>query len=1571
MKKSVFFIVLSFLSNSVFSQILWDGTITPITPIDNVYEVRSASDLAWLAEQSKIHDFEGETISLESDIDLNNRLWTPIGSKTFPFNGFFNGNNHVFRNINKIKSIDGIGLFGYIGEKGCVSNLVISSGILANDGIGEKIGSIAGENQGIISHCFNMSQIALAGNLVGGIVGVNKGTVEYCYNTGILLTANDTVGGLVGKNIKNAKIHSCYNIGYCQTGNTIVGFNEGEIKNVYHDRRMYLRNSGDTLLVTDVDKTEDMFLIFKDDPENWITIDGLYPQLKSFASSDASLVSVAPLFVDTMYEFPFNHADDLTRPFKGSSLNGVEWDCLSSKYEELISISENEGEVYRPCESKYAIITATLNDEIKQVYVAPRKWEDFDPGKYGVTWRTCQNSVFNIKRLGNIPPLGGNGQYVYTLKRYDQDTTLIEEFKDMTQIDYDNFLCDTSEPGTYLYERFVHDTKCCEEYKRTREYFTLIVTDIFNPGEIDCEVDTIYGVPSEKEVVKNILKAYNGYGQINYRWFYDYSLKDYVSNKTISQKKHVCAKEDGKVAVLDSLSFIFEEAGEYLFCRYAWDELCVGDSIFAEPTPCKKLFRVFSVLDAGTIGENAMDELVFCSVDEAQSYIIEEKKHPKGGNGRYQYRWGYSDNGSAVQYIIGDSTVSLSDFALEQGHTYIFQREVKDDTGLMNWTLSENKVKVTIYNEFDPGEIKTDTIVLDGFDTGTWIVDNVKEASGGDNDISYLWFYSYKKKTNDLDYNPKIRVPIDSACLEFNFTKTGEYLFSRYAFDGYCVKNSLNAVKSTGNVLFVVYDEFDAGSINKKDTLFYCDEQDALTVNIGEQIAPSGGDGRYHYRWIYTDNNGDDIIYKGAEEKNLSLSEFSFKKGHSYAFHREVRDESKISLPDISLDTIWRSSSDTLVISIYSEFNPGEINSDDIKMNGIPSSTFSIQSKIDAVGGNSKNIKYAWYYDLYDITGDKKIESDVIVVDNEGEPITTASCFFRFSSIGKYVFKRYAFDEICVSATDAMKSVGTKTFYIYEEFSPGSVEPQSIPYCYINDAQKHTILEQNAASGGSGNYEYRWLYYDENNQEHLFEVSQKSLSLSSFPFAQGVSYRFYREVRDSLAHVDWFRSDNDVEIRIHSEFTSGTIVSGDKLECNHSQELYTVLISNDYSASGDGAIVYRWVLGLMDDATNEVSIQEIIPQDSENLNYTFNPMNYSSFPAKFVLYRETRNETCDTEWIKSNGEYVLRFDNAVNIDSVLYVCSDDLPYTINYERENGILDSYMFSTDGEEVQFSNQTIYGCERTIKLKCILKEKPEVDVESLGFICQEDSTLSIYYTIKKGTPTHYRVTFNEAMSLYGVSTREGVLDESSIIVLTGMPNFGIGDFEIYVQFYDGTWESCWSDVYTLSATFALGGYIHQKWDHVLFVDNNEYNNLPDSVSDMHFSSFQWYKNGRKIEGANKQFYNEPSGLKGTYYVMLVDDKGRTYRSCDVIITPEKEIDSVDDFYVAPSLVAKEGKIEVYTSRSGMLNLYNSMGNVMTTVRCSEGSSQFSAPLMSGMYIYVFTDDFGKRSVSKILVK
>ena len=203
--------------------------------------------------------FEGKTICLNNDINLNGYNWIPIGSQPeewykFPtinfFCGTFDGQNHCIRNLTTDSSSYSHGLFG-LAKYGTIKNVkIIDAYIHNNDNVSNNnyIGILADEvvKCNILGSYTTGKIIDYSTNVkyVGGIVGRCEGASKIigCYSTATILNNSsnpsyESVGGLIGCwiDVKNdSMISNCWYDGSIQCkGHPFTGGILGNSN--YHD----------------------------------------------------------------------------------------------------------------------------------------------------------------------------------------------------------------------------------------------------------------------------------------------------------------------------------------------------------------------------------------------------------------------------------------------------------------------------------------------------------------------------------------------------------------------------------------------------------------------------------------------------------------------------------------------------------------------------------------------------------------------------------------------------------------------------------------------------------------------------------------------------------------------------------------------------------------------------------------------------------------------------------------------------------------------------------------------------------------------------------------------------------------------------------------------------------------------------------------------------------------------------------------------------------------------------------------------------------------------------------------
>jgi hypothetical protein len=149
-----------------------------------VLTIRDAKNLFLFAEMVNSGDnrFLHAKVRLDTDIDLDGKTWTPIGTdRSVAFEGVFDGNGHSVENfVIKGDGISRKGFFGYL--KGSVYNLTIDCEIRGEG----YIGGIAAVNEGTIGCCGATVGLYGKGSDVsaGGLVSINSGHIFRSFAAG-------------------------------------------------------------------------------------------------------------------------------------------------------------------------------------------------------------------------------------------------------------------------------------------------------------------------------------------------------------------------------------------------------------------------------------------------------------------------------------------------------------------------------------------------------------------------------------------------------------------------------------------------------------------------------------------------------------------------------------------------------------------------------------------------------------------------------------------------------------------------------------------------------------------------------------------------------------------------------------------------------------------------------------------------------------------------------------------------------------------------------------------------------------------------------------------------------------------------------------------------------------------------------------------------------------------------------------------------------------------------------------------------------------------------------------------
>ncbi|MFR2235917.1 MAG: YDG domain-containing protein [Lachnospiraceae bacterium] len=198
---------------------------------ESAYEISNAGQLYWFAGlvNGTLPGVGQDTAAnavLTYDITLNEnvmvdgklaedtsglRSWTPIGSEASPYEGIFDGTNHVINGLFcNDTSMSCAAFVGYL-KHSHVRNLTLKDCWISGS---TMAAGICGKNDGMVSECYVDGIITAQNDIAGGVCGLNNfGSIKNCYNAATV-AAESLAGGICGSNPTGGGLVSCcMNIG--------------------------------------------------------------------------------------------------------------------------------------------------------------------------------------------------------------------------------------------------------------------------------------------------------------------------------------------------------------------------------------------------------------------------------------------------------------------------------------------------------------------------------------------------------------------------------------------------------------------------------------------------------------------------------------------------------------------------------------------------------------------------------------------------------------------------------------------------------------------------------------------------------------------------------------------------------------------------------------------------------------------------------------------------------------------------------------------------------------------------------------------------------------------------------------------------------------------------------------------------------------------------------------------------------------------------------------------------------------------------------------------------------------
>ena len=290
---------------------------------------------------------------------------------------------------------------------------------------------------------------------------------------------------------------------------------------------------------------------------------------------------------------------------------------------------------------------------------------------------------------------------------------------------------------------------------------------------------------------------------------------------------------------------------------------------------------------------------------------------------------------------------------------------------------------------------------------------------------------------------------------------------------------------------------------------------------------------------------------------------------------------------------------------------------------------------------------------------------------------------------------------------------------------------------------------------------------------------------------------------------------------------------------------------------------------------------------------------------------------------------------------------NDAPIGYTYSL-NGVMNAPLTGLHGGRYTLIVYNDHGCESDPMEVLIASNCIEIEpgFEANLVACADDETLTFPLNFLAGIPTCYSLKFDDE-TLFKSRRDTFSTPEVTIPIPTDCrPNRYSVDLTIEDIVCNDTTYHIFFDIYYPSSVMA------QKWNNVLAVKNSGYNGGYD------FTTFQWYKNGIAISGANGSYiYTSPTTMLDAvaeYYVMLTRaDDGVSLPTCPIIPVVREGVDDGFPRLQTQYAPAERVMLPNVTTRA-VVSIYDVVGRDYQTINLSGNDPYITMPHHTGVYMF-----------------
>ncbi len=458
-----------------------------------------------------------------------------------------------------------------------------------------------------------------------------------------------------------------------------------------------------------------------------------------------------------------------------------------------------------------------------------------------------------------------------------------------------------------------------------------------------------------------------------------------------------------------------------------------------------------------------------------------------------------------------------------------------------------------------------------------------------------------------------------------------------------------------------------------------------------------------------------------------------------------------------------------------------------------------------------------------------------------------------------------------------------------------------------------------------------------------FSLYASTLATNPVPIAKSyrsgmdcdaVTYKVHLDASDSyIQEIDHVTNDTLVSTRHKIQYYEWNFGDG--------QKSYDQVVDHVFQALPDKDTTYQVVL-----TTRFMTCEEY---DTIML----------TLPALTHYTDTTVAYLCDADKASGKG-YTWegkKYTDYVELDSIIVtsqIACDTIHYFTLREPHRDTVDALIFDYEtynfhGAEYNQNGEYHYNsesCDTADVLNLSIYETLNAELLVNNYIaCQGDASFALDVVITKGKSRLYSNIFEDSTAITPIHREEipyvGLTPNIVLPIPADLyPNVYKGELTLH----DTLPEQDVKLPYTLELRYP-STVLTQRWNDVLAVKNADYNDIYNQGGGYEFTTFQWYKNGKPIDGATLSYLFVDGGLDmaATYSAEVTRSDGLKLMTCD--ITPVK-VNKVAEF---PSLLPLGANIQV--KGAGVARWFSPLG--LSVAEQNYDNSAIVVPASAGTYL------------------